>query len=89
MENLQKEDNKGRGGGGRRLFSPRPVPPRRYTWVLAAFVAAGILGGYAYYHFIGCQSGGCAITSNPYMSMLWGGIMGYLLPDFFVKKTEA
>lgn len=42
---------------------------------------AGITGGYLYYKFVGCQSGSCAITSNPYMSMIWGGLMGYLLLD--------
>ena len=43
----------------------------------------GVTGGYLYYHFIGCTSGTCAITSNPYMSILWGGLMGYLVADIF------
>lgn len=43
----------------------------------------GAFGGYLYYHFIGCTSGTCAITSNPYMSILWGGLMGYLVADIF------
>ncbi len=76
-------------GSAKRRFLPRQVTPRKYTWVLAAFIVTGVLGGYAYYTFIGCRSGGCAITSNPYMSMAWGGIMGYLLPGFFVKKSES
>ena len=52
----------------------------------------GAVGGFIYYRTIGCTSGGCAITSNPYMSMLWGGVMGYLLADIFKikdKKTES
>jgi hypothetical protein len=48
----------------------------------------GALGGYLYYHFVGCTSGGCAITSNPYMSVLWGGVMGYLLADIFKLKDK-
>lgn len=76
------------GVAKRRLF-PFLVPPKKYSWVLAVFIVAGVLGGYAYYALIGCRSGGCAITSNPYMSMAWGGIMGYLLPDFFVKKSDS
>jgi xanthine/uracil permease len=44
-------------------------------------LVVGIAGGYLYFHFIGCRSGSCAITSNPYMSMIWGGLMGYLLFD--------
>lgn len=46
----------------------------------------GFIGGYLYYHFIGCQSGTCPITSNPYMSIIWGGVLGYLLFSMFEKK---
>ena len=53
----------------------------------------GVAGGYLYYHFIGCRSGSCSITSNPYMSMIWGGLMGYLLLDMVASylrpKKEA
>ncbi len=44
---------------------------------LAAFI--GGLLGFLYYYFVGCTSGHCAITSNPYMSILWGGMMGYFI----------
>ncbi len=49
-------------------------------------VAIGAIGGFLYYYFIGCQTGTCAITSNPWMSMLWGAAMGYLIFDMFKKK---
>ncbi len=48
-------------------------------------IILGIIGGYIYYIKIGCSSGSCPITSNPYMSMLWGGIIGYLVGDLFKK----
>lgn len=49
----------------------------------------GAIGGYLYYDLVGCVSGTCAITSNPWMSTLWGAAMGYLLFDMFrKKKTE-
>jgi hypothetical protein len=48
----------------------------------------GAAGGYIYYLKIGCVDGTCAITSNPWMSMLWGGILGYLLFDMFNKKKK-
>ncbi|MGA9119574.1 MAG: DUF6132 family protein, partial [Bacteroidota bacterium] len=35
-------------------------------------IALGAAGGYAYYRFIGCKSGMCPITSNPWLSMLYG-----------------
>ncbi len=71
----------------RRNF-PFSVTRRRYLYVVGAFTLVGVLAGYAYFYFIGCRTGSCAITSNPYMSMAWGGILGYLLPDFFVKKGK-
>ncbi|MFV0390946.1 MAG: DUF6132 family protein [Paludibacteraceae bacterium] len=49
-------------------------------------VALGAIGGYAYYHFIGCSSGSCPITSNPYISVIFGALIGYLFLDMFKKK---
>jgi LytS/YehU family sensor histidine kinase len=57
----------------------------------AVGVIVGLLAGYAYYHFVGCNSGTCAITSNPLNSTLYGGVMGGLLFNMFVtspKKKE-
>ena len=48
-------------------------------WVRIAGVATGTLGGYLYYHFIGCVSGTCPITSNPYNMMMDGAVLCYLL----------
>lgn len=42
-------------------------------------ILASILGavsGYLYYAFVGCSSGGCVISSNPYVSTLYGALMG-------------
>ncbi len=46
--------------------------------------------GYAYYYFIGCKSGSCAITSNPYISVIYGASIGviYALPSTKKKKEE-
>ena len=49
-------------------------------------VIVGMTGGYLYYYFIGCNSGTCPITSNPYISIIYGGVMGYLVFDLFKKK---
>ncbi len=46
----------------------------------------GSLGGYLYYHFIGCVSGTCAITSKPLNSTLYGALMGGLLFNMFQKE---
>ena len=36
----------------------------------------GALTGYLYYHFIGCVTGSCAITSNPWASTIVGALIG-------------
>ncbi len=46
---------------------------------------AGALTGYLYYRFIGCYTGTCGITSNPYMSTFYFALMG-LLVGFIIKK---
>ncbi|MDC9721782.1 MAG: DUF6132 family protein [Urechidicola sp.] len=50
-------------------------------------VLIGLVGGYLYYHYIGCNSGTCAITSKPLNSTLYGGLMGGLLLNMFQKKN--
>lgn len=39
----------------------------------------GAIGGFLYYRFVGCVSGACPITSNPYISTVYGGVLGVLL----------
>ena len=51
------------------------------------FVAAGALLGLGYYYLFGC-SGNCAVTSNPWMTMAYMGIIGGLL-GVVTKKQEA
>lgn len=46
---------------------------------LALFMLGGAAAGFAYYRFVGCRSGTCAITSNPYIATLYGAMMGFLL----------
>ena len=52
-------------------------------------IVAGAIGGYLYYHFVGCASGTCAITSNPLNSTLYGAMMGGLFLNMFnVEKSK-
>lgn len=44
--------------------------------IIGTIVGAGL--GYAYYYFIGCANGTCAITSKPLNSTLYGALMGLL-----------
>jgi hypothetical protein len=43
------------------------------------FVFLGALGGFAYYYFIGCATNTCPITSNPYISVGYGSLIGLTL----------
>jgi phage shock protein E len=43
------------------------------------FSLIGAMGGYAYYYFIGCSSGACPISSNPWISTLYGAGFGFIL----------
>ncbi|WP_081912574.1 DUF6132 family protein [Salegentibacter sp. Hel_I_6] len=50
----------------------------------------GALAGFVYYSFIGCNSGTCAITSQPVNSTIYGAMMGGLLFNIFKsKKSEV
>jgi hypothetical protein len=51
-------------------------------------VVVGLIAGYAYYHYVGCMSGTCAITSKPVNSSLYGGLMGGLFFNLFVKEQS-
>ena len=60
---------------------------KKYKLGLIGIVLVGILG-YAYYHFIGCNTGTCAITSKPINSSVYGMVMGYLILSTFEKTKE-
>lgn len=60
---------------------------KKYKLGLIGIVLGGILG-YTYYHFIGCSTGTCAITSKPINSSVYGMVMGYLILSTFEKTKE-
>ena len=51
-------------------------------------IAVGAILGYTYYHFIGCNSGSCAITSNPYISTAYGAVIGLVFAFPSKKKND-
>ncbi len=53
---------------------------KRRTWIIRVVVAiAGGTAGYLYYHYVGCVTGTCPITSNPILSIGYGALIGLLL----------
>jgi hypothetical protein len=51
-------------------------------------IPLGALAGFLYWKFVGCNSGTCAITSNPMNSTLYGAVMGGLLLSIFQKNNK-
>jgi hypothetical protein len=65
-------------------ITPRPKSVKEffsswYFWKPFIGVVAGGLIGFLYYHFIGCNSGTCAITSKPVNSIIFGALVGFLI----------
>jgi hypothetical protein len=56
-------------------------------WSIIGTIVGGI-GGFIYYKMVGCPNGGCMITSNPWITMIWGAVMGYLIGSTFKKNKK-
>ncbi len=52
------------------------------------FTVIGATGGFLYYYYIGCASGHCPITGNPYISTVYGGVLGFLFAMSPNKKNQ-
>jgi hypothetical protein len=50
---------------------------------LVISIAIGAVGGFLYYRFVGCSSGACPITANPYISTIYGAIIGAVVSGSF------
>jgi hypothetical protein len=57
---------------------PEPVETQSYlAWALRMSpVALGAGAGFLYYRFVGCRTGTCPITRNPWISTIYGAILG-------------
>jgi len=62
-----------------REFVSRSIAYKKWIKRLL-FVVGGASAGFAYYYFIGCNSGTCPISSNPYISTAYGAVMGLIIP---------
>lgn len=55
------------------------------TILLISGVIIGAISGFIYWKYVGCSTGTCPITSNPYISTAYGAVMGGLVFSFFKK----
>jgi hypothetical protein len=58
-----------------------------YFWKPFIGVVAGGVVGFLYFYFVGCKSGTCAITTNPYRSILFGALLGFFLTGSLCMKS--
>ena len=42
-------------------------------------VLLGGAGGFLYYRIVGCKTGACPLTSNPWISTLYGALIGFMM----------
>ena len=52
------------------------------------FIVFGGISGFIYYHFWGCVNQTCPIISNPYLTILYGMVFGYLLAPSKKKSKK-
>jgi hypothetical protein len=52
---------------------------RRKMIYTLAYVVGGAILGFAYHKLVGCRTGACPITANPYISTIYGAVMGLLV----------
>ncbi len=52
-----------------------------YFWKPAGAMIVGGTLGFLYYYFVGCASGSCGITSNPYLSVVFGALLGLFVTN--------
>jgi hypothetical protein len=45
--------------------------------VIGVLVGGGL--GFGWYKLVGCSSGACPLTSNPFISTLYGSVVGALV----------
>ncbi|MGI6751918.1 MAG: DUF6132 family protein [Anaerovoracaceae bacterium] len=47
--------------------------------ILLGMAVGAAIGYFLFYRVIGCNSGSCPITSNPWVSSIYGGILGAII----------
>ncbi|MFZ0390396.1 MAG: DUF6132 family protein [Calditrichia bacterium] len=46
---------------------------------ILVFTFIGAVAGFGYYYFIGCRTGACPLSSNPYLMSGYGALFGLVL----------
>ena len=70
------------------MTNPKKPFYKRLPIIQLIGLLIGAIAGYIYYIKVGCASGTCPLTSNPWISTLWGAAFGYLVFDMFAGKKK-
>ena len=64
-----------------KVAASQPEKERKRKAMVGILVGGAIGGvlGFLYYRFVGCSTGSCPLTSNPYASTLYGIVLGALI----------
>ena len=66
----------------------KPRNPLKRWLPTVLFSLAGMAGGFLFYRYVGCATGSCPITSDPYISTIYGGVMGLLLSGAVLPEKK-
>lgn len=64
---------------------------KKYVWqwfLYGLLIIIGGIGGYMYYKLVGCSTGACPLQSNPWFTILWGALAGYIVADTIILITN-
>ena len=50
--------------------------------LVVGIIVGGTLG-FGYYKLVGCSTGGCPLTSNPWISTMYGMVLGGMIAGSF------
>lgn len=62
--------------------------PMSGKMALTLMAVLGGLGGYAYYHYVGCLSGTCPLTSNAWIMTGYGAFAGVTFAPFVTRRNR-
>ncbi len=60
------------------MREPHPSRGRSAVFRSFLFVVVGAVLGFAYHRLVGCRTGACPITANPWISTGYGAMVGFL-----------
>ena len=52
------------------------------VWIVVSALVGAVLG-YSYHRLVGCRTGACPITANPFVSTAYGALVGLLVAGRF------